>query len=588
MSMRIIILAGFFVALSLSASAQLAYITFLNNSPDPALRSADVYVTQAGTVSKVAGIGFQLADNLTSVAIFGDLEVTISVAPAGSIGTGEALAEYSFTPGSDQSYMVIASGVRNTSGYVPNPDGKPIGISMTHFAVDESVSDPNKSGVYFYNGSTDLEASDVWVRGGARASATAIKFQERNATPSVVDRKSAIIDFTKPNDKTKLIASFSVDFSALGSNVVICVASGFKTPADNNSSQDTLALLSVLEDGRVVKSSLIAGSQTSRVQIIHNSADPSLATVDVWINGTKAQDNVAFRKATAFTALPANTPLVVGIAPATSTQYRDTLFTVTLDPLRPGRTYHLVATGVADSSMFRKNPDQQDISFKILALEGALESSSEAGKTAVRVGHYSTDTNRITLQSSAATYANQIAYGSSSPEYTVIPAGMDTIWVVDAAGTKIRGFICDLRGTNKAVFVMASGFSVPDSNRGGQSFKLILVEANGSVNATLQEISPSTTSVQETAWADSWILGPNPTGDIVRISIPVSAGSAVPDAAHIVSVTGQVLHTVPLTVGSTTADASIVVSQLPSGAYRLSVTSGDGSVLGTTGLMITR
>jgi hypothetical protein len=40
-----------------------------------------------------------------------------------------------------------------------------------------------------------------------------------------------------------------------------------------------------------------ANAQTARFQLIHNAADPSMDTVDVYVNGLK-YDNVAFRQAT--------------------------------------------------------------------------------------------------------------------------------------------------------------------------------------------------------------------------------------------------------------------------------------------------
>ena len=56
-------------------------------------------------------------------------------------------------------------------------------------------------------------------------------------------------------------------------------------------------------------------AQTARVQVIHNAADPLAAVVDVYINDELALDDFAFRSATPFIDLPANTGLTLDFAP---------------------------------------------------------------------------------------------------------------------------------------------------------------------------------------------------------------------------------------------------------------------------------
>src|SRR6187401_3611415 len=91
-------------------------------------------------------------------------------------------------------------------------------------------------------------------------------------------------------------------------------------------------------------------------QVIHNAADPAAATVDVYVNGTLALDDFAFRSATPFLSLPSNVPLDIGVAPGNSMSAADTLknFTVTLDS---GQRYVAIANGVLNASNFASNPD---------------------------------------------------------------------------------------------------------------------------------------------------------------------------------------------------------------------------------------
>ncbi|MDI6400824.1 hypothetical protein QLX67_02365, partial [Balneolaceae bacterium ANBcel3] len=52
-----------------------------------------------------------------------------------------------------------------------------------------------------------------------------------------------------------------------------------------------------------------ASTSTARAQIIHNSADPAAAVVDVYVNGDLFYDSLAFRAATPFVDVPAETEL---------------------------------------------------------------------------------------------------------------------------------------------------------------------------------------------------------------------------------------------------------------------------------------
>ncbi len=67
-------------------------------------------------------------------------------------------------------------------------------------------------------------------------------------------------------------------------------------------------------------------AQTANVQIIHNSPDPGAAVVDVYIDAgaAPAVEDLAFRDATGFLALPAGATFDVGIAPGNSTGPGDT------------------------------------------------------------------------------------------------------------------------------------------------------------------------------------------------------------------------------------------------------------------------
>jgi hypothetical protein len=584
---RLLLALTVFLGATSLSHAQLSVVTFVHSSPEPSLRVVDVYVTQAGITTKIEDIAFQRASNLPEAAIFGDLELTISVAPSTSIAVSEAVNETTFTPAADRGYVAVFTGVAKPANYVANPNGKSIGYAITAYEVSNENNDPNKTAVYFFNGSTDLESGDVLARGVAKPAATALSYLGRSTTAAVLDRKTTTFDFTKAGDAKKVLASFSVDLASLASNVLVCVISGFKTPGDNDKSLDTLALLSVLEDGRVVRSPLISGSQTSRVQVVHASADPAFGVVDLWVNGTKAFDNVAFRKASAFVDVPANTPLVVGLAPATSSAYKDTIGTITLAPLRPSRAYTIVATGVSDTSKFAKNPDGLDVGFNLLVFDNALEKNPTT-KTGVRTFHAVSDAPRVSFAGPSVTFASKIGYGEMSGSYIETEPGTDTVWMSDDNGTKLKGYICDFRGAARATIMIATGFLNPAANGTGPGLAVILVDANGNVNSNVIAIDPDPVSIREDDLvAAGWRVSPNPSSDLVRLFVPV-ASSGQTLSYELLSITGQALLGGELLPQNGGYGVTINASSLPQGTYRIIARSSSGQILGSMGLAVTR
>lgn len=584
-----------FVALTISSNAQVAQVTFLHNAADPALAVVDLYVSQSGNTTKIEDLAFQKADALNEAFIFGGFEVTFSVAPANSTSEGEKVLSYSFTPDADAGYIVMAYGLASTTGFVPNPDGKAITAAMAHFEVPLFSGNPNQAGVMFTHGATDLEKFDIYARGTATALNTNLSYGENTGSLKNIERKRTTFDLTKVGDKNTVYASFEADLALYSSETVVFAVSGFKTPVDNNGATTPLALLAVLEDGSVVKNDLVAGSQTARVQVIHNAADPAAATVDIWIDGTKAIENLAFRKASGFTDLPAGSPLTIGFAPATSTTYKDTIKTVSLPALRPGRTYHLIAEGVVDTSKFAKNPNGRDIALNIFVAEGALEKSNEAGKTSVRSAHGATDAPTVRIEGTLANYAGNVSYGDISPEYVNVTPSMDTLWLVTSdSGKKIKGWEANFAGTDRATMVLASGFLDPAANNDGPAFKLILVDASGNVNDRLTEVEPPViNSVDEDIVpATLWRLMPNPANDQFTLSVPLTSDLVM---AHGMLLTAQVFTSQGILVGvfpmqaqGLNAVVTVPTSNIAQGSYYVHVTTAGGVHVGAGMVLIAR
>lgn len=580
------------VMMTAGASAQLSNVTFLHNSPDPSLSTIDLYVTQAGNTVKFEDIEFQAANNLDGIAIFDDLEVTFAIALGNSSDASNPVATYSLLPTQEKAYMAIFRGVREATGFVANPDGQNITLNLQIFEVTRQIADPVKAGLYFVHGATDLEIGDLYIRGRAQAATTSLKYGMNTAQPLLLDRDRITIDYTKAGDKTRVTGSFEVDLGVMAGQVIVVTLSGFKTPGDNHNSMDTLSMLAVLENGSVVKCPLIAGSQTARVQFVHNSPDPAVSVMDVWINTVKnaSMDNFAYRKATGFTNLAAGQPLVIGFAPATATSYRDTIKTVTLPALRAGRTYTIVMQGVVDTTKFPANPDGRDLNLTALIVDNALEASNEGGKTTLRIVNNSPNAPEIdVITRTDTTLLTGARYGDFMPAYRGIEPRVDTLWVRDANNKILRGWVADLRGTNRAALALASGMFDLTSAAPSSTFKIILVDPNGTVNASLLEVAaPDTsTSVAEEGMvpASAWTVSPVPASGDVTLS--VAASLAGPARFDVYDATGMFVGSW-IATGADAASAVIPGSTLATGTYLVRATMPDGRTIGTTRFVISR
>ncbi|MEZ4775311.1 MAG: DUF4397 domain-containing protein [Bacteroidia bacterium] len=227
-------------------------------------------------------------------------------------------------------------------------------------------------------------------------------------------------------------------------------------------------------------------AQTAMVQIIHNSPDPAAQTVDIYLNAgaTPAIDDFAFRKATPFISLPANTPLNVGVAPGTSTGPGDIIATIPLPALTAGEKYVVIATGVLDPFQFDGTANGTAIGFDLEIITPAL-TADPGNQVSLNVFHGAPDApavdvlanNGLTPLIPGLAYRQSTGYVSLPPAtyyLSVTPAGLNNV-VVGTFQASLDG----LGGGAGVVF--ASGFLNPSLNQSGAAFGLFAALADGTV-----------------------------------------------------------------------------------------------------------
>lgn len=224
-------------------------------------------------------------------------------------------------------------------------------------------------------------------------------------------------------------------------------------------------------------------SQTARLQVIHNAADPAAASVDVYVNGSILLNDFAFRTATGFIDVPAGVTVNIGVAPGTSSSANDTLknFPVVFEA---NKKYVAIANGVLNPAQFSANPDNNSTAFTLFLQTMAQEAGTNPSNVDFFVLHGSTDAPSVdVIARNVATLVNDAPY-SAVTSYISVPAASYILDVTPALdnNTIVASFRADLSGLGGgAAAVFASGFLNPAANQNGQAFGIFAALPNGTV-----------------------------------------------------------------------------------------------------------
>ncbi|MCA1800360.1 MAG: DUF4397 domain-containing protein, partial [Actinobacteria bacterium] len=227
----------------------------------------------------------------------------------------------------------------------------------------------------------------------------------------------------------------------------------------------------------------------TQVQIIHNSPDPAVASVDIYVDGTLTLEEVDFRDATSFIELPSNTAIDIGLTPtgqplSSGVTFQNNFFD-------PGN-YYVVASGVLDPSGFQANPSGIDIDLELFVISGAEMSAPDEDTFSFRIHHGTTDAPAVDISArDVMPLAENVVYGTTTADYTSVPAASYTIDVAPAGGEVIASFEADANALGgQSALVLASGFLTPENDQDGEPFGALLVLADGST-ALLPGVSTS-------------------------------------------------------------------------------------------------
>ncbi len=193
----------------------------------------------------------------------------------------------------------------------------------------------------------------------------------------------------------------------------------------------------------------------ARVQAIHNSPYSAVDTVDVYVFGIRAIDDIAFREASAFVELPSGFPLPIDVTDAADTDNSNPIFSTSIT-FGAGQTYVIVAAG---------DPLNQagEPPFDVF-VSTALENSAAPGNLSALFFHGSPDApavdvvNRLTGDK----WGDDLAFGTFSSAYVDLAPGPYALGVSPAddldESLLARFLAFDAGLADSAVVVLASGF----------------------------------------------------------------------------------------------------------------------------------
>jgi len=209
--------------------------------------------------------------------------------------------------------------------------------------------------------------------------------------------------------------------------------------------------------------------------------------VDVYVNGDLAIDDFAFRTATEFINLPAETTIEVGLALGNSTGAGDIAVSYDFDLIENNR-YVLVVNGILGSP--GHNPI---VPLTIDVYEPGRTAAMNPANTDVLVIHGSTDAPTVDVAEigiPAGTLVSGLAYGQFT-DYLELPTSDYVLQLSRSEGEPIATYAAPLQTLGlqgAALVVVASGFVDPAVNNDGPSFGLWVALSSGGALVELPEV----------------------------------------------------------------------------------------------------
>lgn len=445
-----------------------AGVQIIHNAADPAAATVDIYVNGGLAIDD---LDFRTATSFLPLPA--GVNLSVDVAPGNSTNVSQSLANFNLgSLTANTNYVVMANGVLDPTQFDQSVNSN-IGFDLKILAPFDTFANAlNQVSYRTYHGVTDAPAIDLF--NGPWKQVGPLSYGNYFFRDQTVPALNYTLD-VRVAGNGPVVTTLDADLRGLENQVPVIFASGFLNPA-NNQNGDAIGFFAALSNGDVVPINMT--NPVASVQIVHNAPDPAAALVDIYVNGNLALEDFAFRTATPFIPLPANTPLNIGVAPANG----PIIATIPAGSLAAGERYIIMATGVLDPSAFDQTANGSAIGFGLEVFAPAQDGSGSAN-TAILAYHGAPDAPAVDVRTGGANLVPNISY-TDYAGYLQVPAANYVLEVAPAGGNPIAAFQADLSGrAGKAGLVFASGFLNPAANQNGPAFGLFYVTGGGTVIA---------------------------------------------------------------------------------------------------------
>jgi hypothetical protein len=252
------------------AHAQMARVQVIHNSADNAAAEVDVYINDEMAIDNFK---FRTATPFLDLPAATNLK--ISIAPANSTSSADAIADFNFTLTEDETYIIVANGIVSTSGYSPSP-----AFDLYVNSGREAALTATNTDVLVFHGATDAPTVDIVVP-GAGTIVDNISYGEFEGYLELATNNYTLE--VRDESGMTVVASYQApltDLNLQGAALTI-LASGFLNPANNSNGANFGLFVALPAGGNLIALPITAGIHTAKLEGLKVYPNPSSGSLFV-------------------------------------------------------------------------------------------------------------------------------------------------------------------------------------------------------------------------------------------------------------------------------------------------------------------
>ena len=397
-----------------------AQLKLVHVAPDPRLDSVDVYLDG---VRLRDDFPYQAATDFLRVS--SNKVITLELVQKDATDNSKPLLQRNLQLSDNQKMLAYACGVVDPAEFNDNQNGSAAIRLSLRIIQNESLTsgNPQEADLRVIHTVPDLGQSRFRNVTEDESILTSGQFMGYREFSSVyaADPRELVVRQEFITTNTNVEGFINLDF-AQGKRIYI-FSTGFNVP-DNNMNGPKAEFIAISGDSTIRMPSL----GTARVQFVHNSPDPALRVIDIYIDGVKSSniydlDDVQFRTASNRFVRASNRPYEIGIAPENSNSVADTIASFNLT-LEDQSFTQIFIEGVGSPQNFDQSVNN-DIGLQLNLYREAQATSSDNGELNLQFHQGATDLGAVQIGKPATEekFLDNITFGAQGGQYFSQPFG---------------------------------------------------------------------------------------------------------------------------------------------------------------------